>query len=135
MPDARAGGSASTPPLSAVRDPSPSSPPAAAPPEGASRPDADNTRVNKRDQSGSTLTPMDQGNGGADLKITQKIRQAVMGDGSLSFMAKNVKIITANGKVTLRGPVKSDHERQAIGDNARKIAGADNVDDQLEVKK
>jgi hyperosmotically inducible protein len=133
-PGPRADGSASTPPLSAVRDPVPSSPPPAAA-EGASRPDADNTRVNKRDQGGATLTPMDQGKGDADLKMTQQIRKAVMGDGSLSFTAKNVKIITANGKVTLRGPVKTDQEHQAIVDSARKIAGASNVDDQLEVKK
>ena len=111
-------------------------PPGTAPaaPEAASRPDADNTRVNKRDQGGS-LTPMDQGNGAVDLKITKQIRQAVMADGSLSFTAKNVKIITSNGKVTLRGPVKTDEERSAIDTEARKVAGEANVDNQIEVKK
>jgi len=78
---------------------------------------------------------MDQSNSASDLKITQQIRQAVMADGSLSFTAKNVKIITANGKVTLRGPVKSEQERQSIETSARKVAGDSNVDDQLEVKK
>ena len=78
---------------------------------------------------------MDQGNGSADLKITQQIRQAVVADSSLSFTAKNVKIITSNGRVTLRGPVNSDQERQAIDASARKVAGATNVDNQLEVKK
>ena len=116
--------------------PAPSPPAAAAPaPEGASRPDADNTRVNKQDRSGNTLTPMDQSNDHSDLTITQDIRKAVVADSSLSFAAKNVKIITQGGKVTLRGAVKSDQERKSIDDSARKVAGAGNVDNQLEVKK
>jgi hyperosmotically inducible periplasmic protein len=95
----------------------------------------DNTRVNKRDAKSTALTPMDQNNNQTDLKITQQIRQAVMADGSLSFTAKNVKIITQNGKVTLRGPVNSEQERSAIEAAARKVAGATQVDNQLEVKK
>jgi len=91
--------------------------------------------VNKRDKDSNTPTPMDQGNGASDLKITQQIRQAVMSDSSLSFTAKNVKIITQAGKVVLRGPVKSDQERSAIETSARKVAGDTNVDNQLEVKK
>jgi len=78
---------------------------------------------------------MDQKENQTDLQITQRIRKAVVGDGSLSFTAKNVKIITANGKVTLRGPVKSDEERGAIEAAAVRVAGAGNVDDQIEVKK
>ena len=107
--------------------------PAAAPmpPSGAP---PDNTKVNKRDNDSAALTPMDQGNGQSDLKITQQIRQAVMADGSLSFTAKNVKIITVKGKVTLRGPVNNDGERSAIEAAARKVAGAQ-VDNQIEVKK
>jgi len=104
---------------------------AAAPDDAA----PDNTRVNKRDNSSAALTPMDQGNGKTDLKITQQIRQAVMANGSLSFTAKNVKIITQGGKVTLRGPVKSDQERSDIEAAARKVAGVTEVDNQLEVKK
>ena len=95
----------------------------------------DNTKVNQRDTNASALTPMDQNNNSADLKITQQIRQAVMADGSLSFTAKNVKIITQGGKVTLRGPVKTDQERSNIEAAARKIAGVTQVDNQLEVKK
>ena len=105
--------------------------PTAAPAEVA----PDNTKVNKRDNSSAALTPMDQGNGQTDLKITQQIRQAVMANGSLSFTAKNVKIITQGGKVTLRGPVKSDQERSDIEAAARKVAGVTEVDNQLEVKK
>ncbi len=94
----------------------------------------DNTKVNKRDANGAALTPMDQGNGESDLKLTQQIRQAIIGDDSLSFTAKNVKIITVKGKVTLRGPVNTAHERATIEAAARKIAGAAQVDNQLEVK-
>jgi hyperosmotically inducible periplasmic protein len=95
---------------------------------------ADNTKLNKRDVNGSPPTPLDQGEGKTDLDITQKIRQAVVGDGSLSFTAKNVKIITREGKVTLRGPVNTSAERSTIQAAAQKVAGASNVDNQLEVK-
>jgi len=95
----------------------------------------DNTKVNERDTNSAAPTPGDQGNNAGDLKITQQIRQAVMADDSLSFTAKNVKIITQNGKVTLRGPVKSEDERSRIEAAARKVAGAAQIDNQLEVKK
>jgi hyperosmotically inducible protein len=114
-------------------------PPAAEPPKPAEAVDPsvapDNTKVNKRDANSAALTPMDQKENQTDLKITQQIRQAVMADSSLSFTAKNVKIITQNGKVTLRGPVKTEQERGAIEAAARKVAGATQVDNQLEVKK
>lgn len=95
----------------------------------------DNTKVNQRDPDGSALTPMHQSESEADRKITQQIRQAVMKDGSLSFSAKNVKIITIGGKVTLRGPVKSAEERNAIANAATQVAGAGRVDNQLEIAK
>jgi osmotically-inducible protein OsmY len=66
--------------------------------------------------------------------VTQQIRRAVVGDDSLSTMAKNVKIITTDGVVTLRGPVQSSHERAAIEAKARQFAGINQVDNQLEVK-
>jgi hyperosmotically inducible protein len=96
-------------------------------------PRADNTKVNKRDADTDALTPIDQGESASDLKITQQIRKAIVGDGSLSFTAKNVKIITNNGKVTLRGPVNSAAERATIEAAARKVAGAGKVDSQLEI--
>lgn len=95
----------------------------------------DNTKKNQRDRKDIAVTPIDQGNNETDLTITQKIRQAVMSDGSLSFNAKNVKIITVGGKVTLRGPVNSAEERATIEAAARRVAGATSVDNQLEVKK
>ena len=93
---------------------------------------ADNTGRNERDEEPGALTPSDQGEGDTDIEITQNIRKAVMDDDSLSFTAKNVKIITQDGKVTLRGPVKSTQERTAIGVAAKKFA-AGRVDNQLEV--
>ena len=68
-----------------------------------------------------------------DRDLTQQIRKAIMADKSLSTTAKNVKIITVNGAVTLRGPVKSLHEKEAIEAKAQQIAGATNVENQLEV--
>jgi hypothetical protein len=95
--------------------------------------DANNTKINDRDRHGA-LTPMDQG-GGNDRDITAAIRRSVVGDKALSFSAKNVKIITVGGKVTLRGPVKSDAEKTAIEAKAKSAAGVSEVDNQLEVKK
>jgi hyperosmotically inducible periplasmic protein len=96
---------------------------------------ADNTGVNKRDRHDNALTPMDQGGSPEDLRITKEIRQAVVGASSLSFTAKNVKIITVNGKVTLRGPVGSESERMDVETMARRVAGPQQVDNQLEVKR
>ena len=94
----------------------------------------DNTAVNERDRSGETQTSGDQSNSSADLKITQAIRQALMKDGELSTTAKNVKIITNNGQVTLRGPVKNAQEKAKIDQLAKSAASGAKIDDQLEVK-
>ena len=95
---------------------------------------ADNTRKNQRDRSGETTTSGDQSNSQEDVKITAAIRRAVVRDNSLSTTAKNVKIITANGMVTLRGPVKNDAEKTKIAELAQSAAGNAKIDNQLEVK-
>ena len=94
----------------------------------------DNTATNERDRSGQTRTSGDQSNSSADLKTTQAIRRALMKDGELSMTAKNIKIITAEGQVTLRGPVKTAEEKAKIDQLARSAAGGAKIDDQLEVK-
>jgi hyperosmotically inducible periplasmic protein len=94
---------------------------------------ADNTGVNERDRNGAQLTPMNQGNSEGDIDITQRIRKAVMADDSLSFTAKNTKIITRDGRVTLRGPVQSAAEKDAIYKCAISAAGAGHVVNELEV--
>lgn len=96
---------------------------------------ADNTERNIRDRSGNTLTPFDQSEHPADRTLTQRIRQALMKDDSLSTAAKNVKIVAVDGRVTLRGPVSSDREKAAITAQAEQIAGKSNVDNQIEVAK
>jgi hyperosmotically inducible periplasmic protein len=78
-------------------------------------------------------TPIDQGSGESDRNMTQLIRQALVADHSLSFTAKNVKIITLDGKVTLRGTVKTDDERIKVVAAARKVAGDAQVENFLEV--
>lgn len=97
--------------------------------------DADNTAVNQRDRSGDTATSGDQSNSSTDLKITQAVRQALMKDGELSTTAKNIKVITANGEVTLRGPVNNAQEKAKIDQLARSAAGGAKIVDQLDVKK
>jgi hyperosmotically inducible periplasmic protein len=100
--------------------------------EGTTAPD--NTGRNVRDRGGATMTPGDQSESEADRTVTQEIRRAVAADDSLSTLAKNVKIITADGVVTLRGPVQNPSEKQAIEAKARQFAGVNKVDNQLEVK-
>ena len=95
---------------------------------------ADNTKKNERDRSGETTTSGDQSHSQEDVKITAAIRRAVVGDHSLSATAKNVKIITANGLVTLRGPVKNDAEKARIAELAQSAAGNAKINNQLEVK-
>lgn len=94
----------------------------------------DNTARNVRDRNHSTMTPMDQGNSQADIDITAQIRRQVVADADMSLNAKNVKIITRDGHVTLRGPVNSDQEKSRIGDIASTIARAENVSNQLEIQ-
>jgi osmotically-inducible protein OsmY len=94
--------------------------------------DADSTEAKGSDDK-DHLTPLDQGNGDADLKLTQKIRQAVMDDDSLSFGAKNVKIITKGGHVTLRGEVNTAAEKTAIYKAAAIQAGPARVTNEIEI--
>jgi len=96
--------------------------------------DADNTQKNARDRSGETLTAADQSNRPEDLKITQMIRQAIVKDDSLSMLAKNVKIITVDGNVTLRGPVHTAEEKAKIGALAKSTAKPGKVINHLEIK-
>jgi len=94
----------------------------------------DNTATNERERSGETKTSGDQSNSSADLKVTQAIRRALLKDRELSTTAKNIKIITANGQVTLRGPVKTAQEKAKVDQIARSAAGGAQIDDQLDVK-
>ena len=93
----------------------------------------DNTEVNVRDRTDAVKTPIDQNENRKDIDITANIRKRVV-DTKMSVNAQNVKIITQDGKVTLRGPVKSEEEKTQIEKMAHEVAGAANVDNQLEVQ-
>jgi osmotically-inducible protein OsmY len=94
---------------------------------------ADNTKVNQRDRNSSEPTADQQKENSTDRQLTQQIRRALVKDKSLSTSAHNVKIITQNGSVTLKGPVKSEEEKQAIESKATEIAGAGKVNSELQV--
>ena len=97
-------------------------------------PAPNNTGVNVRDRNSGAMTAGEQSNAKVDVELTRRIRRAVIKDDSLSTAAHNVKIVTANGAVTLRGPVNSEQEKVVIGKKAQAIAGASNVNNELEVK-
>lgn len=107
--------------------------------ERSSKPSAasnqpNNTAVNERDRSSTAKTPIDQNENEADIETTAAIRKRVV-DTKMSVDAQNVKIITQDGQVTLRGPVKSDTERKRIEEIAGSVAGVSKVNNELEVAK
>jgi hyperosmotically inducible protein len=94
---------------------------------------ADNSGVNVRDRAAGAMTAGQQSNSKSDVELTREIRRSVTKDDQLSMMAHNVKIVSTDGTVTLRGPVKNKEEKTVIGHKARAIAGKNMVDNQLEV--
>lgn len=101
-------------------------------PEPAPKPD--NTAVNKRDRNPGAVTADQQKMNATDRDITAKIRRAIIADKSLSTYAKNVKIISRDGLVTLKGPVRSEDEAKTIVSKASEVAGgADKVANQMSV--
>lgn len=97
--------------------------------------DADDTGRNVRDRAGDTKTPMDQGESKADRDLTASIRRSIVDDDALSTNAHNVKIVTQDGIVTLRGPVESESEKQAVVAKAARAPGVKRVENQLEVER
>jgi hyperosmotically inducible periplasmic protein len=101
-------------------------------PDPAVKPD--NTEINKRDRNTGEATADQQKMNASDQDLTQKIRQSIMSDKSLSTNAHNIKIISQNGTVTLNGPVKSDEEKKNVMAKAVAVAGsADKVTDEVSV--
>lgn len=96
-------------------------------------PAPDNSKANKRDRDKASPTADQQNTSPADRELTRKIRAALHQDKSLSTYAHNIKIVTQDGRVTLRGPVRSDEEKATIESKAAEIAGAGNVTNELEV--
>jgi osmotically-inducible protein OsmY len=93
----------------------------------------DNSKTNKRDRDKSSPTADRQKMNPTDRDLAKRIRSAVTDDKSLSTYAHNIKIIAQDGKVTLKGPVRSEEEKSAIETKATEVAGAGNVINQLEV--
>lgn len=93
----------------------------------------DNTKNNQGDANKGATTADQQKMNAADRTITKEIRSSIMKDKSLSTYAHNIKIITQDGKVTLKGPVRSEEEKASIESKAVAIAGANNVTNQLDV--
>ena len=99
----------------------------------AQAPQADNTKVNARDREQGAITADQQKNDVADRQATQKIRRALMRDKGLSTYAHNVKVIARDGQVTLKGPVRSAAEREAVEAKATEVVGAGHVVNELTV--
>ena len=97
-------------------------------------PAADNTKTNQRDRSANAPTADQQKDNRSDRDITQQIRQSIMKDKSLSTYAHNVKVISQNGQVTLKGPVQSEDEKKAIEAKAAEVVGENKVSSELNVK-
>jgi hyperosmotically inducible protein len=97
------------------------------------QPKPDNTKVNKRDRDSDAPTADKQKMNPSDRETTKKIRAAIHDDKSISTYAHNVKVITQDGKVTLKGPVRSEEEKSNIAMKATQVAGDGNVDNQLDV--
>jgi hyperosmotically inducible protein len=100
---------------------------------GGAEPAPDNTANNERDRGAMMKTPGDQGGSETDRTITQQIRKDVVGDDALSVSGKNVKIVTVDGVVTLRGPVATAQEKAQIAQLVHKVDGVKRVDNQIEV--
>jgi osmotically-inducible protein OsmY len=103
--------------------------------EPTSQPTApDNTKVNERDRSQNEPTADQQKDNRSDRDITQQIRQSIMKDKSLSTYAHNIKIVTKDGQVTLKGPVRSEDEKKAIEAKAAEVARDGKVTSELNIK-
>jgi osmotically-inducible protein OsmY len=94
------------------------------------QPAPDNTRQNADQRSPNADQ---QGMNASDRAITQKIRKAIHEDKNLSTYAHNIKVITRNGKVTLRGPVRSEDEKNSLEAKAVSVVSQENVVNQLQV--
>lgn len=93
----------------------------------------DNTRVNQGDRNTNQPTADQQKENASDREITRQIRRSITQDKGLSTYAKNIKVITQNGSVTLRGPVRSLDEKKSIESKANEVAGAGHVKSEIQV--
>jgi len=111
-----------------------SAPTASPVPAGQSTPKADSTRINERDRNHTGETAQSQSNAKGDRELLAAVRRSVVKDKSLSTMAHNVKILTNDGVVTLRGPVRSDDEKAKVEALVKQVAGVSSVQNNLDIK-
>ena len=95
--------------------------------------EADTTDLNKRDRDDATTLPTDQPNNSGDIETAAAVRSAIVGDDTLSMAAHNIKLVAANGKVVLRGPVKSMAEKKRVAEIATRVTGVTSVENLLEI--
>ena len=93
----------------------------------------DNTKVNTRDRAKGAVTADQQKENAGDRELTRKIRQSLVKDKTLSTYAHNVKVITQDGHVTLKGPVQTRDEKKTVGAKAIEVAGDGHVTNQISV--
>jgi hyperosmotically inducible periplasmic protein len=103
-------------------------------PNNQAPPASDNTKTNQRDRSANEPTADRQRDTRSDRDITQQIRRSIVNDKSLSTYAHNVKVITQQGQVTLKGPVQSEDEKKSIEAKAAEVVGENKVSSELNVK-
>src|ERR1700756_3847463 len=100
-------------------------------PAGQNAPATDNTKMNQRDRNPNEPTADQQQNNRSDRDITQQVRKAIVADKSFSTYAHNIKVVTQNGQVTLKGPVRSEEEKHAVEAKAAEVAGEGKVNSEL----
>ena len=98
-----------------------------------SSPAADNSKINQRDSNSDELTAGQQSNSKSDVEITRELRKVLIKDKSLSVYAHNVKIITQDGVITLKGPVRTEAEKALIEARAGKVVGCRHVENEMDV--
>jgi len=103
------------------------------PAQDATNPKPDNTKANKQDRNTDKPTADQQKENKSDRETARQIRKAIQADKSLSTYAHNVKVIVQGGTVTLKGPVRSDEEKQAVEAKAKEVAGASNITNELTI--
>lgn len=101
--------------------------------DSSQQPAPDNTKINKRDRDKNNPTADQQKMNPNDRELAKKIRSAIHDDKSLSMYAHNIKVIAQDGKVTLKGPVRTEDEKNALEAKAKAVAGDGNVINQIEI--
>lgn len=102
-------------------------------PASQDQPKPDNTKVNKRDRDANAMHAGKQKGNPNDRETSRQIRRSIVKDKSLSTYAHNIKIITRDGMVTLKGPVRTEEEKSNVEAKAAAVVGQDKVKSEIEI--